>query len=112
MKKIGIRYACPQCDEVYVEKDDAKMCCSYAEEIVWCEECNKPKDDCVCVNGRACGLSLTYDNPFNGRFVVIEKLEDPGWLELAVMDAKDPREVTGPTGFRMAVHESEIKNEP
>lgn len=79
-----------------------ERCCSYAEEIQWCEECDKPKDDCCCVNGRAFGLSLTSDNPFNGRFVVIDKLEDPGWVELGVTD---PRKISA---LRLAVHESEI----
>src|ERR1700721_3056709 len=102
----GIRYACPQCEEVYKEKWDAETCCSYAKEVQWCEECDNPQDECVCVNGRAEGLSLTYEHPFNGRFVIIDKMEDPGWIELGVSDAMKPSNVTGPSGFRLSVHES------
>jgi hypothetical protein len=101
----GIRYACPQCEEVYKDKADAETCCSYAEEVQWCEECDKPQDKCICVNGNAQGLSLTYEHPFNGRFVLIDKLGDPGWVELGVSDAMKPSNVTG---LRLAVHESQI----
>jgi hypothetical protein len=115
----GIRYACPVCEEVYRDQWDAKECCSYADEIEWCEECNCPQGRCVCAawcalisrglhNGNAQGLSLTYEHPFNGRFVLIDKLEDPGWVELGVSDAMKPSNVTGASGFRLAVHESQI----
>jgi hypothetical protein len=107
----GIRYACPVCEEVYRDQWDAKECCSYADEIQWCEECDRAQDKCVCVNGMAQGLSLTYEHPFNGRFVLIDRLEDPGWVELGVSDVMKPSNVTGARGFRLAVHESQIVGE-
>ena len=95
---------CAEC----AEEMDARLCCAEAEEIAWCEECDKPKLDCICVDGKVRGLSLIYDCGLNGRFVVVDDLPDPGWIELAIEDPQSH----SISGFRLAVHESQIQKFP